>query len=89
MFAILEPFAGQGWQMDKVALLRFQAEARKSVENRDLSIKWQHEIITALEREGVDSTQARAVLARLIAAQERDLIEMESLLDTLDRPTPT
>ena len=72
--------------MDKDALLDLFARARGRAENGDFDIAAQHEVITALERAGLNSAKARAILERLITAQEVDLTEMERLLDELDKP---
>ena len=69
--------------MDKDGLLRLIEEARKRAESGDLDIAAQHEIITVLEQKGLDSTTARTILAKLVAAQEVDLTEMERLLDEM------
>lgn len=71
--------------MDKAALLSLVSETRKRAEGGDLDIASQHEIVTALEHQGVDSTIARQLLAKLIAAQDVELAEMERLLDMLDK----
>ena len=71
---------------DKRALLDLFAQARKRAESGDLGIDAQHEIITELERKGLNSDKAQAMMGKLITAQDVDLVEMERLLDELDRP---
>jgi hypothetical protein len=74
--------------MDKDAILKLVARARKQAEDGDADIEAQHQIITALQRKGLDSARAHDVLAKLISAQEVDLTEMERLLDELDNSRP-
>ncbi|MGE0004563.1 MAG: hypothetical protein AB7S92_03130 [Parvibaculaceae bacterium] len=71
--------------MDKKMLLRLVEQARKRVESSDETINDQHRIIAALEGKGLNSDEARAILARLITAQDTELAEMERLLDIMDR----
>jgi hypothetical protein len=70
--------------LDKKAILDLCARARIRAESGDFGIAAQHEIITELEQKGLDSDKARAVLGKLITAQQVDLVEMERLLDELD-----
>jgi hypothetical protein len=69
----------------KPALLELLGQARKRAEGGDMGIAWQHEIINELELRGLNSDKARALLQRLITAQEVDLTEMERLLDEMDK----
>ena len=71
--------------MNKTSLLNLLKEARRRAEAGDLDISAQHQIIIELEKNGVPSEEAQAVLARLIETQEIDLSEMERLLDVMDR----
>ena len=73
--------------LDKPAILDLFTQARRRAEAGDLGIAAQHEIITDLERKGLNSGKARAILQRLISAQEVDLTEMEQLLDDMDNRT--
>lgn len=70
--------------MNKSALLTLIREARERAEGGDLGIAEQREIVSQLEKEGLPSANARAVLARLVDRQELDLTEMERLLDVMD-----
>jgi len=70
--------------MNKTTLLVLVKEARRRAEAGDLGIAAQHEIVSELERQGMPSERARAILARLVDAQELDLAEMERLLDVMD-----
>jgi hypothetical protein len=72
--------------MDKTSLLDLFAQARRRAESGDLGISDQHQIVTELERQGLDASKARALLQKLVTAQEIDLAEMERLLDEMDRP---
>ena len=72
--------------MDKATLLALFAEARRRAESGDLGISDQHEIISDLERHGLDATRAREILHKLVSTQEIDLTEMERLLDQMDKP---
>jgi hypothetical protein len=72
--------------MDKVTLLALFAQARRRAESGDLGISDQHEIVSDLERHGLDATSAREILHKLVSAQEIDLAEMERLLDQMDKP---
>jgi hypothetical protein len=72
--------------MDREELLRLVAHARARAESGDADIEAQHEIVTRLERRGLDATRGRQILARLISSQDVDLAEMERLLDELDGP---
>ena len=71
--------------MNKEALLHLVEQARKRAEASDRDIEAQRQIIAALENSGLNSDEARAVLARLITAQDSELAEMERLLDVMDR----
>ena len=71
--------------MDKTSLLALFAEARRRAESGDLGIADQQALIAELERQGFDSTKARALLAKLISTQQVELTEMERLLDEMDR----
>ncbi|QIG50562.1 hypothetical protein G5V57_24230 [Nordella sp. HKS 07] len=71
--------------MDKTTLLTLFTEARRRAEAGDLDIMAQYEIIRELEKQGLPSEKARAILARLIEAQDIDLAEMERLLDVMDQ----
>ena len=70
--------------MDKGDILKLFAQARRRAESGDLGIADQHEVIDELETRGLSSARARALLAKLITAQEVDLAEMERLLDEMD-----
>lgn len=69
-------------------LLALFTEARRRAESGDMGIADQHAIVTELESSGLDSVKARAILSKLINAQEIDLTEMERLLDEMDRQQP-
>lgn len=71
--------------LDKDALLNLFAQARKRAEVGDVDISIQQAIIATLEQKGLSSEKARAILQRLITAQDIDLTEMERLLDELDK----
>ena len=71
--------------MNRDRLIELAQQARKRADSGDGDIATQHEIVSALEREGLESDKAREVLAKLITAQDVDLTEMERLLDELDR----
>jgi signal transduction histidine kinase len=72
--------------MEKAALMALFTQARRRAESGDLGISGQHEIISELEHQGLDSAKAQALLQRLVSAQEIDLTEMERLLDAMERP---
>ena len=72
--------------MDKESLLQLVAQARRRADGGDRDIAAQHELISALERKGLGSDEAREILAKLITAQDSELAEMERLLDELDKP---
>lgn len=71
--------------LDKGALLNLFAQARKRAEVGDADISIQQAIIATLEQKGLSSEKSRAILQRLITAQDIDLTEMERLLDELDK----
>lgn len=70
--------------MDKGHILKLFVQARRRAESGDLGITDQHDVINELETRGLSSATARALLAKLITAQEVDLAEMERLLDEMD-----
>lgn len=72
--------------MEKAVLLALFTEARRRAESGDLGISDQHAIVLELEQQGLDATKARAILHRLVSAQEIDLAEMERLLDEMEIP---
>jgi len=53
--------------MEKAALLKSIADARKRAKRGDLHIAAQHKIITELKGKGFDSLKARLCLEKLIA----------------------
>lgn len=71
--------------MDKPALLKLFAEARRRAEQGDLDIDAQREIITALERQGINTAKAQRMLSAILEAQDMDLKEMDRLLDEMDK----
>jgi len=71
--------------MNKTTLLTLLKEARQRAEAGDLDIAAQHEIVAELEKRGLPSEKARAILARLIETRGIDLAEMERLLDVMDQ----
>jgi hypothetical protein len=70
--------------MEKGDILKLFAQARRRAESGDLGIANQHVVISDVERQGLSSTKARALLAKLITARDLDLTEMERLLDEMD-----
>jgi len=72
--------------MDKATLLNLVASARARAEHGDLDITAQNEVISALERRGLDTTMAQGIVARIVAKQDANISEMERLLDELDKP---
>ena len=72
---------------DRAALLELFAQVRKRIEASDLTIDWQHEIIAALEKEGLPTDKARLALDRLVAARQVDHAEIERLLDEMELAT--
>ena len=59
-------------------MLELFAQVRKRIEASDLSVDWQHEIIAALEQQGLPTDKARVALEENLAAMARLLDEMES-----------
>ena len=72
---------------DRAALLELFDQVRKRIEASDLTIDWQHEIIAALEKEGLPTDKARLALDRLVAARQVDHAEIERLLDEMELAT--
>ena len=70
--------------MDKGDILKLFVQARRRAESGNLGIADQHEVVTELETRGLSSAKARALIAKLITAQEVDLAEVERLLDEMD-----
>ena len=70
--------------MDKATLLTLLASARQRALQGELDIMSQNEVVTALERRGIDATMARAILGKILTRQDADLADMERLLDQLD-----
>jgi hypothetical protein len=71
--------------MDKIFLLTLVKDARRRAEAGDLGIAAQHQIVAELEKQGLSTDKARLILAKLVDAQELDLVEMERLLDMMDK----
>jgi predicted transcriptional regulator len=70
--------------LGKVTLLDICVRARKRAEQANLDIAAQKEVVAALERRGLDTTMAKAILAKIVAQRDADLKEMKRLLDEMD-----
>lgn len=69
---------------DKAAMLELFAQVRRRIEASDLSVDWQHEIIAALEQQGLPTDKARVALDKLVEARQENLAAMARLLDEME-----
>ena len=66
--------------------MKLMAEVRKRIQQLEAEIVTQNETIAALERNGRDAREARAIRAKLWLSHESELAEIERLLEEMSAP---
>jgi hypothetical protein len=71
--------------MDKSILLSRFSKAHQNAERRDRFISHQREVIAMLEKEGLAVDDSKNLMAAVVSARAKDLIEIDWTLDELDK----